>query len=283
MAIKLIIDSAADLPSAFIREKDITRLPMTVTFGKDAYQDGVDISPREFYEKLIETDELPVTSQIPPYDFEKEFERIIAQGDTPVAITLSSELSGTYQSACIAADSFDGKAHVVDSLNVSLGEAILVEYACRLIESGISSGELVEELNRCKTRIQLLALLDTLEYLKKGGRISAAAAFAGGLLSIKPVICIEDGKVKVMGKARGSKHGNNLLIEYISKSGGVDFSMPFTLAYSGLDDNMLQKYISDSRAIWEGHTNRLPILEIGATIGTHAGPGAIGVAFFKNA
>ncbi len=283
MAIKLIIDSAADLPSAFIREKDITRLPMTVTFGKDAYQDGVDISPREFYEKLIETDELPVTSQIPPYDFEKEFERIIAQGDTPVAITLSSELSGTYQSACIAADSFDGKAHVVDSLNVSLGEAILVEYACRLIESGISSGELVDELNRCKTRIQLLALLDTLEYLKKGGRISAAAAFAGGLLSINPVICIEDGKVKVMGKARGSKHGNNLLIEYISKSGGVDFSMPFTLAYSGLDDNMLQKYISDSRAIWEGHTNRLPILEIGATIGTHAGPGAIGVAFFKNA
>lgn len=282
MAIKLIIDSASDIPVSYAGTHGMTYLPLPVTIGQQQYLSGVDITPQQFYEILIESDCLPVTSQVSPFGFEQAFRSAIEQGDTPVAITLSSKLSGTYQSACIAAANFGGRAFVVDSLNVSLGEAILVYYAERLIAQGLSAPELLAELERAKKRIKVIALLDTLEYLKKGGRISAASALVGGMLSIKPVIAIIDGQVQLIGKARGSKQGNNLLIELIDSSSGVDFSMPLTLAYSGMSDLLLQKYIADSRRLWEGHIETLPVLAIGATIGTHAGPGAIGVAFFES-
>lgn len=281
MAIQLIIDSASDIPVSYAKEHNLTYLPLPVTIGEKQYLSGVDITPQEFYEILIESDCLPVTSQVSPFGYEQAFRAAIAQGDTPVAITLSSKLSGTYQSACIAAANFDGKAFVVDSRNVSLGEAILIYYAERLIAQGLSPQQLIEALDRMKQKIKVIALLDTLEYLKKGGRIPAAVAAIGGLLSIKPVIAITDGAVQLIGKARGSKQGNNLLNEMIASSRGVDFSLPLTLGFSGISDALLQKYITDSRSLWESHIDQLPVLSIGATIGTHAGPGAIGVAFFE--
>lgn len=281
MAIKLIIDSASDIPVSYAKEHGMTYLPLPVTIGEKQYLSGVDITPQAFYEILIESDCLPVTSQVSPFAFEQAFRTAIEQGDTPVAITFSSKLSGTYQSACIAAANFGGQAFVVDSMNVSLGQAILVYYAERLIAQGISAPALVSELDRAKQKIKVIALLDTLEYLKKGGRISAATAVVGGILSIKPVVSVVNGEVQLIGKARGSKQGNNLLNEMVANSHGVDFSMPLTLAFSGLSDALLQKYIADSHHLWEGRVSNLPVLSIGATIGTHAGPGAIGVAFFE--
>lgn len=281
MAIQLIIDSASDIPVSYAKEHNLTYLPLPVTIGEKQYLSGVDITPQEFYEILIESDCLPVTSQVSPFGYEQAFRAAIARGDTPVAITLSSKLSGTYQSACIAAANFDGKAFVVDSRNVSLGEALLVYYAERLIAQGLSPQQLIEALDRMKQKIKVIALLDTLEYLKKGGRIPAAVAAIGGLLSVKPVIAIVDGAVQLIGKARGSKQGNNLLNEMIASSRGVDFSLPLTLGFSGISDALLQKYITDSRSLWESHIDQLPVLSIGATIGTHTGPGAIGVAFFE--
>lgn len=281
MAIKLIIDSASDIPVSYAKEHGMTYLPLPVTIGEKQYLSGVDITPQAFYEILIESDCLPVTSQVSPFAFEQAFRTAIEQGDTPVAITLSSKLSGTYQSACIAAANFGGQAFVVDSMNVSLGQAILVYYAERLIAQGISAPALVSELDRAKQKIKVIALLDTLEYLKKGGRISAATAVVGGILSIKPVVSVVNGEVQLIGKARGSKQGNNLLNEMVAYSHGVDSSMPLTLAFSGLSDALLQKYIADSHQLWEGRVSNLPVLTIGATIGTHAGPGAIGVAFFE--
>lgn len=281
MAIQLIIDSASDIPVSYAKEHNLTYLPLPVTIGEKQYLSGVDITPQEFYEILIESDCLPVTSQVSPFGYEQAFRAAIERGDTPVAITLSSKLSGTYQSACIAAANFDGKAFVVDSQNVSLGEAILVYYAEQLIAQGLSPRQLIEALDRMKQKIKVIALLDTLEYLKKGGRIPAAVAAIGGLLSIKPVVSIVDGEVQLIGKARGSKQGNNLLNEMIASSRGVDFSLPLTLGFSGISNALLQKYITDSRTLWESHTDQLPVLSIGATIGTHAGPGAIGVAFFE--
>ena len=281
MAIKLIIDSASDIPVSYAKEHGMTYLPLPVTIGEKQYLSGVDITPQAFYEILIESDCLPVTSQVSPFAFEQAFRTAIEQGDTPVAITLSSKLSGTYQSACIAAANFGGQAFVVDSMNVSLGQAILVYYAERLIAQGISAPALVSELDHAKQKIKVVALLDTLEYLKKGGRISAATAVVGGILSIKPVVSVVNGEVQLIGKARGSKQGNNLLNEMVANSHGVDFSMPLTLAFSGLSDALLQKYIADSHQLWEGRVSNLPVLTIGATIGTHAGPGAIGVAFFE--
>lgn len=281
MAIKLIIDSASDISCDKANEMGLIHLPIIISFDGKEYKDGQDLTPDLFFEKLIESDSMPTTSQISPTIYEEAFTKVLENGDTPVAITLSSKLSGTYQSACIANEAVDGKAYIIDSLNASLGEAILVQYAVSLVNSGVGVDELIDELNSAKEKIHVLALLETLEYLKRGGRISKTVALAGSLLSIKPVISIEQGEVALAGKARGSKNANNLLAELISKCGEVDFSKPFTLAFSGSDGSVLNKYVEDSRQFWEHGTSSLPILKIGATIGTHIGPGAIGVAFFS--
>lgn len=278
MSIRIIVDSASDLSEK--ESQYLKILPMTVTFGNVEYQDGVTLSHKEFYEKLIENDELPTTSQVSPYEFEEAIRETLDAGETPIVVTISSKLSGTYNSAKIAASEFDEAVYVVDSENVAMGEKILVQYAIRMIDEGLSAEKIVEELEKGKKNICLVALLDTLEYLKKGGRISNISGIVGGMLSIKPVVAVQDGEIAVLGKARGSRNGNNLLSKQIEKAGGIDFSMPYTLGYSGLEDSLLQKYIKDSEGIWKGYVEELQIGVIGGTIGTHAGPGAIGVAFF---
>lgn len=277
--IHIITDSASDIVGS--HRKDLTVLPMTITFGETEYLDGINLSHIEFYEKLVECDALPTTSQIPPYNFTRTIQKITDAGDTAIVITLSSKLSGTYQSACVAAEEFEGKAFVVDSENVTVGERALIEYALNLKDSGMDAISIVEELDKTKKNIQLIALLDTLEYLKKGGRISKTVAFAGNVLSIKPVVGVVNGEVAMLGKARGSKHGNNLLAEHINKVGGIDFSKPYFLGYTGLSDALIQKYIQDSKALWSEIVGNLPVATVGGTIGTHVGPGAIAVAFFS--
>lgn len=278
MSIRIITDSGADIPQG--TRDDLTILPMHVYFGEKEFLDGVNLTHHQFYELLIESEELPKTSQIPPYEFEQVYEQAVTAGEQVIAITISSKLSGTYQSACVAAEDYEGKVYVVDSLNATLGERCLVDYALRLKDQGKGAEEIVTELQQARSRIRLLALLDTLEYLKKGGRISKSVAMVGGMLSIKPVVSVVDGEVVMVGKARGSRNGNNLLVQEIEKAGGVDYSMPYYLGYTGLDDHMLQKYVEDSRALWESHVDQLHATTVGGTIGTHVGPGAIGVFFF---
>lgn len=278
MKIRIITDSASDMDAS--AREGMSILPMAITFGEEEFQDGVNLSHREFYERLVESDELPRTSQVTPYAFEEAFRQAAEAGEQVVAVTMSSKLSGTWESAVTAARGFEGSVYVVDSENVTVGERALVEYALRLRESGMEAREIAEELERSKKRIRLVALLDTLEYLKKGGRVSRLTAFAGGLLSIKPVVAAQDGEVVILGKARGSRQGNNLLVEQIRQAGGVDFSMPYFLGYTGLSDELLRKYIRDSEMIWKENTEQLDISTVGGTIGTHAGPGAIAVAFF---
>lgn len=280
MAVKLVVDSASDISKKEADELGIHMISISIQFGDKTYMDGVDLSGKDFFEKLIESDELPTTSQINMFQFEECFSELTKDGSDVVAITLSSKLSGTYAGAVSAAGSFPGKVFVVDSLNASLGERILIQYAVRLLRDGASAEEMVEKLNEAKGRIKLMALLGTLEYLQKGGRISAVTAMSGAILQIKPVIAIMDGEVKMVGKAMGSKRGNNLLTQLIEKSGGIDFKMPYATAYSGMDDSLLQKYIKDSSSIWKDEMDQIPSYCIGSTIGTHVGPGAIAVAFF---
>ena len=282
MAVRFIIDSASDIVPAEAEALGLIHIPMKVIFGEEEYSDSVDLTHHEFYEKLIENDEIPTTSQINPGVFMSAYQKVVDEGDTAVVITLSGKLSGTYQSAMIALDGFEDKIFVVDSESVCVGERILIQLGLKLRDQGLSAAEIAAELDLQKKHVRVLALLDTLEYLKKGGRISAAVAFAGNLLSIKPVIAIENGEVSLVGKARGSKKGNNLLRELITNCGGINFDKPFALAYSGLSDRLLQKYIEDSSEIWSSHTETLPISTVGCTIGTHAGPGAVAVAFFEN-
>lgn len=279
MKTRIIVDSTSDLlPSV---KEQVHIVPLTVHFGQEEYIDGVTIDHKAFYEKLIETDVHPSTSQASPAAFEKEYEKAKAAGEAAVVITLSSKLSGTYQSAMIAAQDYEN-IYVVDSGTGAIGGAILTEYALKLLDSGLHAKEIAEKLEEAKCRIVIVALVDTLEYLKKGGRISKTVALAGSILNIKPVLSIIDGEINILGKARGSKMGNNLLAQEIEKGGGVDFSMPLLLGYTGLSDAMLLKYIEDSKHIWEGNVDEVRYTTIGSVIGTHAGPGAVAVAFFKN-
>ena len=279
MSLKIVLDSTSDLVPELLGKFEI--VPLTVNFGEEEFIDGVTITREEFYAKLIESDVIPTTSQASPEAFERVFKKLVENGDEVLCITVASKLSGTYQSACIAAEEFPGKVRVIDSKSVAIGSAILAEFALSLLEKGLSAEEIEKELIKKREDIIIVALIDTLEYLKKGGRLSKTAAFAGSLLNIKPVVSVEDGKINVLGKARGSKQGNNFLIKEIEKAGGVDFSMPMLLGYTGHDPYMLEKYKEDSRFIWEGKVENLRETCIGSVIGTHVGPGAIAVAFFR--
>ena len=279
MKIRIITDSASDMPA--VHRPEVAVLSMTVTFGAEEFQDGINLTHHQFYEKLIEGEDLPTTSQISPSQFEEVFRAAVDAGETVVAVVLSAKLSGTYQSACIAAEEFPGQVFVVDSANATLGELVLVERAVELMDQGLDAAAIAARLEEEKKEVRLVGLLDTLEYLKRGGRVSASVALVGGLLAIKPVVAVQDGEVVVLGKARGSKNGNNLLVQEIQRSGGVDFGRPYRLGYTGLDDSLLRKYIEDSSALWSGHTDALPICTVEGTIGTHVGPGAVAVAFFR--
>ena len=239
MKTRIIVDSTADLMPEF--KSRVHTVPLTVNFGTEEYIDGVTIDHKTFYEKLIESDVLPTTSQATPDAFIKEFEKAKEAGESAVVITLASKFSGTYQSATIAAEDFDN-IYIVDSASAAMGSGILVELAFRLLDEGKSAKEIAATLEEEKRKIVIVALVDTLEYLKKGGRISKAVAFAGGVLNIKPVL----------------------------------------LGYSGISDALLLKYIEDSRHIWEGNLDVVRYTTVGSVIGTHAGPGAVVVAFFKN-
>lgn len=280
MSLKIVLDSTTDLVPELAGKFEI--VPLTVNFGEEEFIDGVTITREEFYAKLIESDVIPTTSQATPEAFEKAFGKIVENGDEVLCITVASKLSGTYQSACIAAEEFPGKVKVIDSKSVAIGSAILAEYALSLFEKGFSTEEIEAEVLKKREDIIIVALIDTLEYLKKGGRLSKTAAFAGSLLNIKPVVSVEDGEINILGKARGSKQGNNFLVKEIEKAGGVDFSMPLLLGYTGHDPYMLEKYKEDSRFIWEGNVENIRETCIGSVIGTHVGPGAVAVAFFRN-
>ncbi len=280
MAVRIIVDSASDLEDSFIRDHDILLVPLTTTFEDGEYQEGVNLTREEFFKKLAECNELPRTSQPSPADFRRVFEQVVAEGDTAVAIILSSKLSGTYNCAVVAAAGLEDRIFVVDSMNASLGELVLAKRAVALRDEGATAAEIARTLDEEKRSVRVFALLDTLEYLRKGGRISSAIALAGGLLSIKPIIGVDDGEVAMYAKTRGFKRGMNALRELIAKE-GVDFTRPVRFGFSGLSNASLRKFIDESNELLGDMKGMIDSGIIGATIGTHVGPGAIGAAFFS--
>ena len=278
MCVRIIVDSSTNVSEKY-REK-IQFVPLTVRFGDKEYLDGEELSKHQFYEMLVESDVLPTTSQATPAAFADCFEAIASAGDSAVVITLSSKLSGTYQSAVLATEDYPN-IYVVDSQSVAIGTGVLAQYAVELAQQGMGAEEIAQVLTQQREKVCVVALLDTLEYLKKGGRISKTVAFAGGMLNIKPVVTIQDGAVALIGKARGSRNGNNLLVEKIREAGGVDFERPVLLGYTGLSSALLEKYVDDSKALWADHVDKLDGCLLCSVIGTHAGPGAVAVAFFR--
>ena len=274
MGIRIIVDSTADLTPQ-VRER-VAVVPLTVHFGDKEFVDGEDITGQKFYEMLETSDVLPTTSQATPYAFSAAFGQAVADGEEVIALVVSSKLSGTYQSAVIAAEDYPGMVHVVDSRNIAIGLAILTEYALSLVDEGKSAVEIVELLNQQRERVRLMAVVDTLEYLQRGGRLSKTAAIAGGILSIKPIIALVDGEIKVLAKGRGSRQAISLLNQEIVKA-GRDETMPALLGYTGTNAEQLRKYRQENENLWSAD---VPESIVCGVVGTHAGPGAVAVAFF---
>ena len=278
MSVRIILDSTANFGKEL--EERFTIVPLTVNFGEESYADGVEIDNDTFYEKLVTSDVMPTTSQPTPDAFDRTFKEITEAGDEAVVITISSKLSGTYQSATIAAADYEGKVYIVDGYTVAIGSGALGEYALQLADAGKSAAEIAAELETAKENIRVFAVVDTLEYLKKGGRVSAAAAFAGGLLNFKPVIAIADGVVKSVTKGRGNKQANQLMNAEVEKSGAIDFDKPFVIGYTGSDNTLMQTYIADHTDMWGGDIAKIHTAQLGSVVGTHAGPGAVAVGYF---
>ena len=280
MAIKIVVDSASDITKAEAQKIGITMIPMIISFGGEDFFDGEDITQKEFYEKLMESKEFPKTTQITPYRFEEVFQDLTAHGDQVIAITISSKLSGTYESAVAAAQKFGGNVLVVDSYTAAAGERLLVLYAQRLIKEGLAAQEVVQKLDQEKHKICIMAMVNTLEYLKKGGRISGAAAMLGTALALKPTVAIVDGEVKNIGKSIGVKRAQAFMLDAIKSKGGIRFDMPHCAIWSGTDDAEISQFVKKTPMLCQN--GAMPIHILGSTIGTHVGPGAMGLAFFRN-
>lgn len=282
MAIKLVVDSASDINQQEAEQLGITMIPMNISFGEgNDYYDGVTLLPEQFYPLLAVSKENPKTSQITSYRFKEVFSKLTENDDEVLCIVMSSKLSGTYTSAVLASTRFDNKVRVIDSLNASVGEKILCLYAIKLIKQNKSLADIEEELNKAKYNVEYLAAVDTLEYLKRGGRVSSTVATIGNLLSIKPIIEVIEGEVIVIGKAIGSRKVSKLLNSMIKKRGDIDFNKPIIFVYSGLSKDNINKYIAESKELWGMHLNQIDLCILGNTIGTHVGPGAIGITYFK--
>ena len=275
--IRIITDSSSDISLKRCKELNIDLIPLRVHFGQDSYRSLIEITNQEFYERLANSDALPTTSQITPGEFEQIFTEYIDQGDEIIGLFISSKMSGTYQSALVAKELVGSdNIHIVDSLTVTFALALLVEEAVKMRDSGsLTAVEIAERIAELVPRTRLWAAVDTLEYLKKGGRLSPTSAWVAGILGICPIITISDGLVATAGKARGR-----------------------VASYKFIDGLLDKSEISSDYSLTVGHTNSLKNLEvfndyfrgrlkkrevnicdIGSIVGAHVGPGACGLAY----
>ena len=279
MAVHIIADSTCDITQSEAVRFGIQVLPVSVQFGAQEYRDGVDLSGEKFYEMLTSGGVLPTTSQVTPWQFQEAL-AVLEEGDEAVILTVSGKLSGTLQSALIAAKSYGSRVQVVDSLSAAIGLRVQVEYAIRLRDAGLNAAAIAEELLARRDQVVLLGVVDTLEYLRRSGRLSAAAAVAGTLLGIRPVLTAQNGELVLLGKARGIAQSDNFLNRTVAQRGGINFRLPCAVGYTGVDDAAARSYLERSAALWQGKTDSVPVCRIGCGIGTHVGPGAVAVAFY---
>ncbi|MCQ2742425.1 MAG: DegV family protein [Bacilli bacterium] len=279
--IRILTDSGCDISQEEAASLGITVLPINVRIkGKD-YLDGVDLNPTQFYEFLKDVksnNDLPKTSQVTPAIWEIEMAKAKENGDQIIAVSLGSGFSGGYNSLCLAVQEYEGIAYPVDSMNVSLGERAVVLLAKKLIDEGYSAEEVQKICAERAANLRVIASLDTLDFLKYGGRISKAVAFVGGILKIKPIVAVIDGHVKMVNKVRGSKFINKTLIEMVQKNGGVDETLPYCVGYTGLTTEFVDSFLKDAKGVV--NSGSLAINHIGPTIGTHVGPDCVCFAYW---
>lgn len=274
--IKIITDSSCDITQAEAKLLNIEVIPLTIVFQKEEYLDGVDMNHQEFYARLASSSKLPTTSQIPPSTFEHVFQKYDSSKDEIIGIFLSSELSGTLQSAHIAASNLEQtNIHLIDSKNVSIGTSLLIREAVKLRDQGLDVQSIVSICTELTQKIRTVAVVNTLKYLKMGGRLSASEAMLGSLLHINPIIAVVDGKIQVISKARGLKSAMNLLYKMLKES-PADISHTIVYGSAAATDTM-QDLIHKTDELTSGIT--ITKDSIGSAVGTHVGPGAFGFAY----
>lgn len=288
--IRIVTDSASDLDTKAAKELGVICVPLTVSFGEKHFQEGIDLSRAEFYERLSTDLHFPKTSQVAPYAFEQVFREAKEAGDDVIAILLSSRLSGTYQSGLLAkqnvyADeetekeksSNKSSCYIIDSRSASAGQQLLVEYASRLCQKGNNGKEIAKMVCHLRSGLRLFACVNTLEYLYRGGRISKAAATIGTIINVKPILYVkENGQPEIIARIHGNQRAASYMLEQFKKD-PPDENYPIYLMYSYGEEGALWLQKAIRRAGYPVQMQRM--IQVGAVIGSHIGPYAYGIAY----
>lgn len=276
--LRIIVDSTCEAPPEALGHPAVTILPLTVLFGQTALRDGVDISHAEFWARLPQSDPLPTTSQAAPGDFSALLDRFVPAGDEVLILTISSKLSGTYSSAVIAAEAYPGAVSVVDSKSTSVGQGLLLLEALAMLAAGATRGQIAARLEEMREQIRIVFVLETLEYLQKGGRIGKAQAFVGTLLKFKPLLGIVDGEVvpltRVRSRAKALEAVQELLLAQVSARGS-QVRMAVTQALAEEE----ARAVGQKLAVHLGARDFF-VSELGPVLGVHVGPGTIGIGVY---
>lgn len=279
MGVRIITDSTSDISLDEAKKLGVTIVPLKVIFGNKEYREGIEITIDSFYQKLAEADKLPTTSQPSPDDFLGYFNEAKEAGDSVVVILIAGKLSGTVQSAMIAKDMADySKIYIVDSLTTITGLRLLVEHAVDLQKQGVTADKIAETLEELKDRIVLLAMVDTLEYLHKGGRLSKSSAILGSLLKFKPIITLKDGAIGVVGKERGSNKAIAKIVDLVEGFGRIDRSYPVNFGYTAENSKTL---ILKDKIVEKYSLSNMSMYPVGCVVGAHVGPGACVITYIK--
>lgn len=279
MAIRIITDSAADFDPATAKRRQVDVVPMTVQFGDAAFLAGKNLSNDVFYQLLQAGKENPSTSQPTPAAFLRHFEEARDAGDQVVAILLSGALSGTLQSAEIAKELSEyDQIYIVDSRTATAGMQILINFACKLRRSGLPAESIASEVEKLKDRVRIFAVMDTLEYLRRGGRLSGFQAGLGAVTKLKPTIAVRDGSVGIVGKSFGMAAAVKHLIKMLEEH-PIDDDFPSYFLYS--DDKSREELLLPRLRELGKLPQRLHYCGVGAAIGSHIGPGALGMAYME--
>ncbi|MDR0434100.1 MAG: DegV family protein [Gracilibacteraceae bacterium] len=279
MAIKIVCDSTCDIDKAWTEANGVIITPLKVMFGTEEYADGVTLSKEQYYAKLSDGKVLPTTSQVTPSEFSDIFSRILAAGDEVLSISLASALSGTYQSAVFAKNALGSdRIYLFDSHAATCSLALVVRIAVQLRDAGLPAAEILARLESLRPKVRLCICLDTLRFLKLGGRLPASSAFIGELLNIKPILTLDEGKVVIMEKKRSLPKAFEWMAAKI-KATGLNPEYPVCFGHSNSPQGLaaMAGYLSDNGVALP---DPLTVI-IGAVISTHTGPGAVGLAYIE--
>lgn len=277
MSITIVADTLCDVPKIFVDKYDIKVMPLTVHFGEESFSDGIDITPEEFFYKLSKASELPKTSQVTPAEFSKIFKKELEKGNKVLTILGSSQLSGTYSSAVMAKEELESDdIFIIDSESISLGAGMLVIKAARLIEEGKTFEEVYYAIHKSKKGVKHFIVLGELKYIYKGGRISLSSSVLGSVLNIKPILTVSEGKLEMIGKARGMKKAISNVLDII-KNNNYDLNNKIV----GINHSVCEEYAYYiEQKISSGYKVKEIIRgKVGSVIGTHAGPNCVAVYF----